>query len=139
LDTEIMAYAATHGYTVLTQDLDFNAILAATHGEKPSVVQIRSDNLDPDVIGAQVIDAVRKLETELDAGALVSIEPARTRVGLLPLKPKNLLAQTDSKTYSCSLLHTGVSSQVVKSPYSRWKCLRFASTRTACARQSASV
>ncbi len=89
LDTEIMAYAAAHGYTVLTQDLDFSTILAATQGEKPSVVQIRSDNLNPDVIGAQVIDAVRKLEGELNSGALVSVEPARTRVRLLPLKPKS--------------------------------------------------
>lgn len=88
MDTEIMAYAASHGYTVLTQDLDFSTILAATRGEKPSVVQIRSDNLDPDVIGAHVIDAVRKLETELDSGALLSVDPARTRVRLLPLKPK---------------------------------------------------
>lgn len=39
-DTEIMAYANTNNYVVLTHDLDFSAILAATHGEKPSVVQI---------------------------------------------------------------------------------------------------
>jgi predicted nuclease of predicted toxin-antitoxin system len=39
-DTEIMAYAAKHGYVVLTHDLDFSAILAATQGTKPSVVQI---------------------------------------------------------------------------------------------------
>jgi predicted nuclease of predicted toxin-antitoxin system len=84
-----MAYAAQHGYTVLTQDLDFSTILAATQGEKPSVMQIRSDNLDPDVIGAQVIDAVRKLDGQLESGALVSIEPPRTRVRLLPLKPKS--------------------------------------------------
>jgi predicted nuclease of predicted toxin-antitoxin system len=88
-DAEIMAYAAQHGYTVLTQDLDFSTILAATQGEKPSVMQIRSDNLDPDVIGAQVIDAVRKLDGQLESGALVSIEPPRTRVRLLPLKPKS--------------------------------------------------
>ncbi len=35
-DSEIMAYAATHDYVVLTHDLDFSAILAATHGEKPT-------------------------------------------------------------------------------------------------------
>ena len=52
-------------------------------------MRIRSDNLDPDVIGAQVIDAVRKLEGELDSGALVSVEPSHTRVRLLPLKPKS--------------------------------------------------
>jgi predicted nuclease of predicted toxin-antitoxin system len=31
-DVEIMAYAAEHGYIVLTNDLDFSAILAATRG-----------------------------------------------------------------------------------------------------------
>ncbi|MBZ5658202.1 MAG: DUF5615 family PIN-like protein [Acidobacteriia bacterium] len=34
-DLEIMAYAAQHDHVVLTHDLDFSAILAATHGEKP--------------------------------------------------------------------------------------------------------
>lgn len=34
-DSEIMAYARLNNYVVLTHDLDFSAILAATHGEKP--------------------------------------------------------------------------------------------------------
>lgn len=85
LDTEIMAYAVEHGYIVLTNDLDFSAILAATRGAKPSVVQIRSDDLNPDAIGAQVIGALRQLEVQLQSGALVSVEPHRTKVRLLPL------------------------------------------------------
>jgi len=39
-DSEIMAYASANNCVVLTHDLDFGAILAATHGETPSVVQI---------------------------------------------------------------------------------------------------
>lgn len=35
-DTEIMRYALEHDGVVLTHDLDFGAILAATHGQKPS-------------------------------------------------------------------------------------------------------
>jgi len=31
-----------------------DAILAATHGEKPSVAQIRADDVNPDVIGLRV-------------------------------------------------------------------------------------
>lgn len=46
-DVFIMAYARTHDFVVLTHDLDFGAILAATHGEKPSVVQIRADDVSP--------------------------------------------------------------------------------------------
>jgi predicted nuclease of predicted toxin-antitoxin system len=48
-DSEIMAYASVNGYAVLTHDLDFSAILAATQGEKPSVVQIRAEDVSPDV------------------------------------------------------------------------------------------
>lgn len=86
LDQEIMAYATRHDYVVVTNDLDFGAILAVTHGEKPSVVQIRADNLSPDVIGAQMINALRQLADHLDEGALVNVDPLRMRVRLLPLK-----------------------------------------------------
>ena len=37
-DSEIMAFAAVNDYVVLTNDLDFAAILASTHHKKPSVV-----------------------------------------------------------------------------------------------------
>lgn len=61
-DSEIMDYAAANDYIVLTHDLDFSAILAATHGEKPSVVQIRAEDVNPDRIGAQVAAALRQME-----------------------------------------------------------------------------
>ncbi len=51
-NAEIMAYAREHHWVVLTHDLDFSAILAATHGDKPSVVQIRAEDVSPGVIGA---------------------------------------------------------------------------------------
>ena len=73
---------------VLTHDLDFSAILAVTHGEKPSVVQIRADNVSLDVIGMQVVAALRQMESELEAGALLTIDPNRTRLNLLSLRRK---------------------------------------------------
>ena len=87
-DSEVMAYAAQHDYVVLTHDLDFSAILAATHGEKPSVVQIRTEDVSPQVIGSQVTAALRHMEPELQAGALLTIDRRRTRVRLLPLVAK---------------------------------------------------
>jgi len=73
---------------VLTHDLDFGAILAATQGEKPSVVQLRADDVSPDAIGRQVIAALHQLEAELHDGALVTIDPERTRMRVLPLRPR---------------------------------------------------
>jgi len=83
-DSEIMDYAKANNYIVLTHDLDFSAILAVTHGEKPSVVQIRAENVSPDVIGWPVIAALRQMATELEEGALITVDPKRTRLRLLP-------------------------------------------------------
>jgi predicted nuclease of predicted toxin-antitoxin system len=84
-DTEIMAFARDKGYVVLTHDLDFGAILAATHGEKPSVAQIRAEDVSPDTIGRLVINALQQMTTELEEGALLTIDPGRTRLRVLPL------------------------------------------------------
>jgi predicted nuclease of predicted toxin-antitoxin system len=85
-DSEILGYAAANDYVVLTQDLDFGAILAITHGKKPSVVQIRSMDISPESIAAQTVAALRHVQTELEAGALLTIEADRTRLRLLPLR-----------------------------------------------------
>jgi predicted nuclease of predicted toxin-antitoxin system len=84
-DVEIMTFARQEGYVLLTHDLDFGAILAATRGQKPSVVQLRSENLSIDVIGRSVIDVLHEVATDLEDGALVTIDPGRTRVRVLPL------------------------------------------------------
>jgi predicted nuclease of predicted toxin-antitoxin system len=80
-----MRWAADHGYVVLTTDLDFGAILAATQTKQPSVLQLRSDVLNPAVIGPAVLATVRQTRQELIAGALVSIDAARSRLRILPL------------------------------------------------------
>jgi|ERR1044071_3103532 predicted nuclease of predicted toxin-antitoxin system len=85
-DSELMRYAAEHDHVVVTYDLDFAAILAATHGYKPSVVQLRTDDLNIKVVGKKLVSALKELQHELDAGALVTIDSRRTRVRLLPLK-----------------------------------------------------
>lgn len=84
-DREIMVWANANDYIVMTHDLDFSAILAATQGAKPSVVQIRGDDISPDVIGAKVLLSLRQMEAELNAGALISIDAKRTRLRILPL------------------------------------------------------
>jgi predicted nuclease of predicted toxin-antitoxin system len=84
-DTTIMAFATTNGFVVLTSDLDFSAILAATQGAKPSVVQVRAGDVSPNAIGMLVIAALRQMATKLEDGALLSIDPKRTRLRVLPL------------------------------------------------------
>jgi len=85
-DHEIMQWAETNGCIVLTSDLDFSAILAATGRAGPSVVQVRSDLLRTDAIGDTVLKAIAATREELGGGALVSIDASRARVRVLPLR-----------------------------------------------------
>ncbi len=85
-DSEVMQWATEHGHVVLTSDLDFGAILAATRELRPSVVQLRGDVLTPDAIGLRVLTAIQQTQQELTEGALVSVDTARTRLRVLPLR-----------------------------------------------------
>jgi predicted nuclease of predicted toxin-antitoxin system len=86
LDRDVMQWAAEHDSVVLTSDLDFGAILAATRDRRPSVLQLRSDILTPSSIGPAVLAAIRQTQEELASGALVSIDAARARLRVLPLR-----------------------------------------------------
>jgi predicted nuclease of predicted toxin-antitoxin system len=71
---------------VFTHDLDFGTILAASRGSKPSVVQVRASNVTPEAIGPQVAAALRQMASELDDGALLTIDTSRARLRLLALR-----------------------------------------------------
>ena len=85
-DREIMAWAAAHGFVLLTHDLDFAALLAATSATGPSVVQLRGNDTLPDVALRRVVTAIRQSGGELAAGAVASVDLERARVRTLPLK-----------------------------------------------------
>ncbi len=86
-DVEIMEFAQNHGFVVLTHGLDFRASLAATHGDKPSVVQIRSRDVSPEVAGHRVVAGLKQMKQELEAGAVMTLDSDRARLRLLPLQP----------------------------------------------------
>ncbi|HEX4407700.1 MAG TPA: DUF5615 family PIN-like protein [Xanthobacteraceae bacterium] len=85
-DIEVMQWAVDNDAVVLTSDLDFGAILATSRDRHPSVIQIRSDALTPASIGETLLAALRYSHRELSDGALISIDAARARLRLLPLK-----------------------------------------------------
>ena len=87
-DAEIMAFARANGYIILTHDLDFSAILAATQGLKPSVVQVRAEDVRPETVGPALIEAMRQTARQLEEGALLTVDPARARLRILPLRSK---------------------------------------------------
>jgi len=84
-DRTILDWARTNGRIVLTHDLDFGAILAATETDAPSVVQIRVQDVLPANLGPRMVSILRAYESNLTAGALIVVETGRQRVRILPL------------------------------------------------------
>jgi predicted nuclease of predicted toxin-antitoxin system len=84
-DATIMAWAVANKHAVFTHDLDFGTALALTHATGPSVVQVRGQNVLPEDISSAVLTALRQYQADLEAGALVVVDLARSRVRILPL------------------------------------------------------
>lgn len=84
-DQTIMQWAVSHHYIVFTHDLDFGTMLALTHAQGPSVLQVRADDILPDQLQNLVIAAIRQHAEDLAQGALVVVDANKRRVRILPL------------------------------------------------------
>lgn len=84
-DLEIMDWAIANGHVVFSHDLDFSSMLALTHAGGPSLVQLRGTKVLPEQIAETLIQSLRRFHLDLEAGALLLIEPGRSRVRVLPL------------------------------------------------------
>ena len=85
-DHAIMAWARANGYVLLTHDLDFGAILAATKAKGPSVVQIRAQDVNPHHIGNSVTRILLQFQQYLEKGAILTVDESKSRVRILPLR-----------------------------------------------------
>jgi predicted nuclease of predicted toxin-antitoxin system len=87
LDAEIMTFAKANGFVVFTHDLDFGSILAVTHARGPSVIQARVEDPVPATIGEAVVEAIAGNKAHLERGALITLDPDKLRVRILPIIP----------------------------------------------------
>lgn len=83
-DREIMQWASDHDYIVFTHDLDFGTLLAITQENKPTVIQVRTQNVLSSHLENIVISAIEKSRDFLESGALVTINESKLRVRILP-------------------------------------------------------
>lgn len=84
-DSEILNYAKIHNFVILTHDLDFGDILAATGAIAPSVLQIRTQNVSTEYLSDILIKSLKKYRVNLEQGALLSVDETRSRVRILPI------------------------------------------------------
>ena len=86
-----MAYASRHGYAILTHDLDFGINLSRSKTIAPSFIQIRTRDTNPNVIGEEVVRAIKAALKDLTKGALITVDARsqkRTRLTVLPITPQ---------------------------------------------------
>ena len=82
-----MDWARQNGFIILTHDLDFGIILALTRDDGPSVVQIRAQNILPAILKDHLIPILKHYSAELDSGILMTVDPIKSRIRILPIKP----------------------------------------------------
>jgi predicted nuclease of predicted toxin-antitoxin system len=85
-DEILLNYAIEHNAIIITQDLDFTRLLALHGGRLPSVIQLRVDCPSPQFVGEAVVSVLQIYKEQLALGCLISIDPSRNRLRLLPLR-----------------------------------------------------
>jgi predicted nuclease of predicted toxin-antitoxin system len=84
-DVQLVAFARAEQRTILTQDLDFSAIVALSGESSPSILSLRLASSRIESVNTRLHQALGLLEAELSRGALVTVEEARLRVRTLPI------------------------------------------------------
>ncbi len=85
-DEQILARAINEHQIVLTFDLDFGDLLAASGDKTPSVILFRMRNHTPAVITPRLLEILGGCAGALEAGALIVVEDRGYRVRRLPIR-----------------------------------------------------
>ena len=85
-DAGILDKARSESRIVLTFDLDFGDLLAASGERLPSVIIFRLRNQTPGAVRPRLFEILSERETDLEAGVIIIVEETRYRVRRLPIK-----------------------------------------------------
>lgn len=84
-DETIVEHARTRGEVLVTHDLDFSRILAASGRVTPSVIVLRLRQRTPTALANGITAALTRASDDLRAGAIVTVEDSAIRVRMLPV------------------------------------------------------
>jgi predicted nuclease of predicted toxin-antitoxin system len=85
-DDVIFDRAALEDRTIVSADTDFGTLLATRHSDKPSVILFRGATpRQPSKQAALLLANLPIIESDLQIGAIVVIEPGRIRIRALPI------------------------------------------------------
>ena len=84
-DDRILSFAREERRVVITQDLDFSALLALGGYQEPSLVTLRLTVSDPETVTRRLLDVLPGLEDILQKGSAVTVDDLTVRVRSLPI------------------------------------------------------
>jgi predicted nuclease of predicted toxin-antitoxin system len=85
-DAEILEFARVENRIVLTQDLDFSALVALGSYVQPSLVTLRLSSAQPNVVSQRLLEVLPDLEQVLIDGSAVTVEDKAVRFRKLPIR-----------------------------------------------------
>jgi predicted nuclease of predicted toxin-antitoxin system len=81
----IIAHAFAEERTVLTQDLDFSALMALSGQQKPSIITLHVASSRVEHVNLLLEKVLPAITQDVAAGSLITIEEMGIRTRLLPL------------------------------------------------------
>jgi predicted nuclease of predicted toxin-antitoxin system len=84
-DPDIFAKARAENRVLLTHDLGFGELAAASGARLPSVIVFRLRNMRPDRVNHYLGRIISDHQEALEKGAIVSVTEGQVRVRLLPI------------------------------------------------------
>lgn len=97
-DEAILAERIARRATVVTLDADFHAILARSGAAQPSAIRIRIQGLKGEDVARVINQVVQAVESDLLAGAAVTVTDRRLALRRLPLLPKDDTGPTSDES-----------------------------------------
>ncbi len=81
-----MKKARDENRILLTHDLDFGELIAASGDKLPSIVIFRLRNMSPENVNRYISDILKWHREKLEQGTIISVTEGQIRVRLLPVK-----------------------------------------------------
>ena len=84
-DPAVLQMARNEGRILLTHDLDFGELIAASGANIPSVIIFRLRNMNPRNVNRFIKGIITEHREALEKGAIASVTEGQVRIRLLPL------------------------------------------------------
>ena len=85
-DINILEFARTDNWVVLTQDLDFSMLVALSRYSQPSLITLRLSSAKPDIVTQKLLDILPQIEEVLQEGSAITIQDESIRIRKLPVR-----------------------------------------------------